>query len=574
LTERFPESLPSAYNARFMEETQFTPRLTPLHEDVVGGAARVLWILLGGVAIVLVITCANVANLFLVRAETRRKEMAVRSVLGAGRADLARHRLSETLLISCLACVLGVGVAWSGMRLLVQAAPAGIPRLSEISLRMPALLFALGVSLVLGVVFGVAPSRRGAPVLDLADMSRGTTPSARRRAVRNGLIVAQVALCFALLAGAGLLLRSFDRLTDVEPGFSPDGVLTFRVVLPYDRYPDADRSTTFDRILSERIEDLPGVVAVGAGASVPLGGVGGCTTVLPLAPARADQKSECLYPEYITPGYFRALDIPVQGHEPTWSEIQAGARVAVISASMARRFWGDTNVLGREIRVPDGFAEAYRIVGVVDDIRNEALDAPSLETIYVPLFPAPPWGRLGGPAFFVKTDLENPTTLVPAIRQALAELDASVPLVRPQSMHTIVVTSMGRLTFTATLLSVAAFMALMVGTVGIYGVVSYTVSQRRAEIGVRVALGAQGTQVRRMIIVETLRVALFGIVAGLLVALPLGRTLESLLYGVSPADPLTLGIVAVALLLVAAAAGWAPATLALRVDPLEALRSG
>jgi putative ABC transport system permease protein len=296
--------------------------------------------------------------------------------------------------------------------------------------------------------------------------------------------------------------------------------------------------------------------------------------VRPEAPVNPEQGEECIPVVYVSPGYLRALGIPVRGNEPAWPALEAGSRNAVISAGLARRFWGDVLAIDQHL-VVGGVEPPYRIVGIADDIRNDRLDALPVAVAYVPLLPEPQPGLVhNAPAVFVRTSLRDPMTLVPAIRHALAELDAGVPLNRPQSMSTIVAKSMGRLTFMATLLGVAALMALIVGTVGIYGVVSYTVSQRRTEIGVRVALGAHGTQVRRMVIAETLRVTLFGVLAGLLLAVPLGRTIESLLYGVSPADPIVLGGVAAVLLLVAAAAGWVPATRALRVDPLEALRSG
>ena len=573
LTARFPETLPTAYSDRFMRETGFAPELVALREDVIGGAAATLWLVLGAVTVVLLITCANVANLFLVRAEGRRREMVVRGVLGARARDLARHRLAETLLVTATAAVLGLGLAWAALRLLVRAAPSGIPRLPEVGLTPLEVAVALALALATGVLFGVLPS--GGPVARvLSDVGRSTTPSRRRRLVRNGLVVAQVAMGFALVSGAGLLLRSFARLTAVEPGFEPGGVLTFRLVLPPDRYPDTERTAAFYREFTALLEALPRVESAGAGTSLPLGGVDGCTAVRPEAPADPDQGGECLLIVYTTPGYLRTLRIPVQGRDPEWSELQSGVRGVVLSARLARRFWGEGDAVGRSI-VVGGATTAHAVSGVAADIANDALDRPPVDVLYVPLYPQPARGVVvNQPTFVVRTDLADPLALVPAVRRLLEDVDPRVPLVRAQRYDDIVASSMSRLTFMATLLATAALMALVIGAVGINGVVSYTVTQRNAEIGVRVALGAERGRVRRLVIGETLRVAALGILAGLALTLLLGRVVSTFLYGITPSDPVTLAGTGLVLAAVAALAGWVPAQRALGVDPVEALRAG
>jgi predicted permease len=574
LVRRFPETLPTAYSDRFMEETGYAPELVRLRDEVVGGSDRVLWILLGAVCVVLLITCANVANLFLVRADGRRREMTVRTVLGAGAADLARHRLAETLMVTSLAGLIGIALAWAGMRALVQIAPPGIPRLPEVGLTPNSVALALGLSLCIGIVFGLLPSGgRGAESRVLAEAGRSLTLSRGRRNVRNALVAAQIGLCFTLLAGAGVLLRSFAHLTAVEPGFETDGVLTFNLVLPSPLYPDAAATAVFYERLSQRIAALPGVSAAGGGTSLPLGGIPGCTGTTPVAPANPDQGGECLPVIFITPGYFEALGIAiVRGTAPDWTSLRAGARVAIPSAGLARYFWGSGDALDQAVIV-GGPAESF-VSGVAADLANDALDVPPVDVLYIPILP-PAYGAITVRqlSFVVKTTMRDPLALVPAVRTALRDIDPSVPLNRPQAMTDIVATSMSRLTFTATLLALAALMALIVGAVGIYGVISCTVSLRRAEIGIRVALGAHASHVRSLVLGETLRIALIGIVAGVGVTVVLGRFVASLLYGVRPVDPLTLAVVAGLLIVVAALAGWIPAMRARRVDPLEALRS-
>ncbi|MGD8277882.1 MAG: ABC transporter permease [Gemmatimonadota bacterium] len=573
LTERFPETLPTAYSERFMRETGFTPELIPLREEVIGNAAGALWLVLGAVGVVLLITCANVANLFLVRAEGRRREMAVRGVLGARTVDLARHRLAETLLVTGSATVLGLGLAAAAMRLLVRAAPSGLPRLQEVGLTPLEVAVAVALALATALLFGLQPAG-GHAARVLSDAGRSTTPSRRRRAVRNALVVVQVGMCFALLSGAGLLLRSFARLTAVEPGFRPDGVLTFGVVLPTDRYADVDRSAAFYRDFTARLESLPRVESAGAGTSLPLGGVDGCTGITPQSPANPDQGGECLPIVYSTPGYLRTLGIPVRGAYPDWSELDAGRREAVPSAGLARRFWGTGDPTGQQLRI--GGAELlHRVSGVANDIANDALDRPPVDVLYVPVFPQPAQRVVITQAtFVVRTDLPDPLTLVPTVRRLLSEVDPTIPLVRPRRYTDIVASSVSRTSFMATLLGTAALMALIIGAVGIYGVVSYAVSQRNAEIGVRVALGAERATVRRLVIGDTLRVAGAGIVLGLAVTLSAGRVVSSWLYDIAPTDSLTLLATGGLLTLVALLAGWLPARRALRVDPVEALRSG
>jgi predicted permease len=381
-------------------------------------------------------------------------------------------------------------------------------------------------------------------------------------------------MCFALLSGAGLLIRSFSRLTAVEPGFRPDGLLKFNLVLPPSRYPDAERTAAFYRDFSMRLESLPDVESAGAGTAVPLGGLGGCTGVEPLAPTDPEETGGCLIMVFVTPGYLRTLGIPVRGSFPDWSRLEAGNREAVLSAGLARRFWSDGDAVGRSFLL-NGTTEPHRVTGVANDIANDALDRPPVDVLYIPLFPQPSQGVLvNQPTFVVRTDRPDPLGVLPEIRRVLADMDPQVPLVRPRRYTDIVASSVSRQSFMATLLATAALMALIIGAVGIYGVVSYTVSQRSAKIGVRVALGAERRTVRRLVIGDTLRVAGTGIALGLALTLLSGRVVSAWLYDVAPSDPLTLAGTGALLTLVAVLAGWLPARRALGVDPVEALRAG
>jgi predicted permease len=571
LNERFAADMPTAYTASFMDESGFSPLVIPLHGEVVGGSARVLWILFGAVALVLAITCANVANLFLVRLEARRREIAIRSVLGASRGNLVRQLLVESMTLTAFAGCVGVMVAWAGVALIRRAAPLGLPRVAELGIGASAVLFAFGISILIGVMFGVAPGpgrSRGSEVL--SETGRGSTATRRTLIVRHGLIAVQIGLSFVLLSGAGLLLRSFQSLSRIDPGFEPRGVFVFRVVLPAEAYPDWDAQGALYRRVSERLAGLPSVERIGMTASLPLGGDTGCTGLEADGP---DGGGGCVRVTYVTPGYFAAAGIPVRGRDVMWTEIAAGARVAVISEALARRMFPGLDPIGRRVRasvIPDGW---HTIVGVAGDVSEGGLDDPASELAYLPVMPAQPaLGQALSMAVVMRTGLTEPTSLLPAVRSALADIDPRVPITRPGTMDAIIRSSMSRLTFMSTLLIAAALMAVLVGAVGIYGVVSYVVAQRRAEIGVRVALGARRAHVQSLIIGQSIAVAAAGIAAGLLLALALSGALRAYLFGVSAVDPLTLAAVAVILLGLAGLASHLPARRALRMDPVEALR--
>ncbi|HEU4586749.1 MAG TPA: ABC transporter permease [Gemmatimonadaceae bacterium] len=577
LTARFPEELPTAYSPGFMRDYHFTANVTPLRDAVVGDTSRTLWMILGAVALVLVIACANVANLFLVRLEGRRREMAVRTALGADRTHLAWHYLTESVLLTVAAGALGVALSWGAIRLLVTMAPSSIPRLAEIHLGWSSITFAAIISLATGTIFGLIPLRRsGVDVATLRENARGMTASRGRHTVRGTLVVAQVALAVVLLAAAGVMLRSFERLRSVRPGFDATGVIALDISLPFARYSDYRSTSAFYRDLQSRVASLPGVEAVGATRVLPLDGGGACT-VLFAKGATAPNKgaAPCIRYDYVTPGYFEAMGIALHGTPSAWNDVDGKHAGVVVSASLANRFWPGEDPVGREIN--NGSGDAYfRVAAVTGDVRIDDLRTPAPEIIYFPIVPAEGtvlWGSPSSMTLVVRVKSANPLSLVPSIRRTLAAIDPSIPIANARSMSDVVAKSMARLSFTMLLLGVAGVMALVLSAVGLYGVISYIVGERRGEIGVRMALGARAGEVGGMIMLQSVRLAAIGVAIGLLGAVAATRVLRSLLFEVSPTDPLTLVAVAVFLMLLAALASYAPARRAARVDPIEVLRA-
>jgi putative ABC transport system permease protein len=578
LTRQLPELFPQAYSSTFIASYNFRVAATPLQDAVVGSTGRVLWILLGAVALVFLIAAANVANLFLVRTEGRRRETAIRSALGAGRAHLAAHYLSESLILAIAAGALGLLLAQLGLRALLAAAPPELPRLDEVRLGWSAIAFAAGASLVAGLVFGLFPLVRARiDLTTLRDNARGTTASRRQHRVRSGLVIAQVALALVLLAAAGLLLRSFQELRTVRPGFDPHRAIAFDVALPWTTYRTYDATTRLHRALLPRLAAIPGVTSVGAGSGVPLDNFGGCSLIfVEDRPTPKGEEPPCVGNMVAAPGYFDALGIPVRGQRPAWGDIDGKTGAVVITKALADRYWPGESAIGKGIRPGGAQPPYYRVVGVTDDLRADGLDKPPVEAVFYPLEPIPGAGLWSPPrylSYIVRTQTDRPEALTSAIRAALAEVDATVPLARVRTLDAVVSQSMVRTSFTMMLLGVAAAMALVLSAVGMYGVISYVVGQRRGEIGIRMALGARVSQVSGMVVRQSMALAGIGVAIGIAGALATTRLLRAILFGVSPTDPLTLGGVAAVLLAIAAISSAAPARRAAKVDPVEALRS-
>ena len=582
LVWRIPEIYGDAQISRGMiKSAKLTVLAIPLRDDVVGKIERVLWLLLGSVSCILLIACANVANLFLVRAEGRQREVAVRTALGATRGDIARLFLGESVALALLGGLLGLALAWGGVRLLVRLRPEGIPRLEEIGVDGRVLLFTLLLSLLAGLLCGAfAALRYGTPslVLALKEGGRGGTAGRERHRARNVLVVSQVALALVVLVGSGLMVKSFWHLRGVSPGFAPGNVLTLRLDLPDADYPNSAANLRFLERLLERVRALPGVVSAATVYPMPLAGSdtnsGYTIEDFPLAP---DQVPPILGNAFVSPGYFQAMGIPViQGRVFDHLEPQRrGPDEVLVSRSLAEHFWPGRSPLGK--RLINGLADSkspwYTIVGVVGDVHGRTLEDKPIQTVYFPMV------RYGDKAAWAPSSFHlvvkgrtDPTTLAVPLRGVVRSLDPNLPISDVRPMREVVTRSMARTSFTMLLLVIAAAVALLLGSVGIYGVISFVVSQRTREIGVRMALGAKRDDISRMVLREGLGVTLLGIAIGLASALAVTRLMLALLFGVSPTDPGTLAAVPVLLAAVALVASWLPARRAAAVDPLEAIR--
>jgi predicted permease len=586
LTSQLPEQFPRAYSAGFMRDSRFGVLVTPLRDIVIGGMSHTLWILLGAVSIVLLIAFANVANLFLVRAEARRRETDIRLALGADRLHLASHHLAESTLLALLGGVLAVGLAYGAIRFLLILNPTSVPRLAELSLGWQAGVVALALSLGSGIALGLLPLTRLAlgrsDASTLREGGRTQTASRGQLSARSALVAAQMALAVVLLAAAGLMLRSFQRLRSVQPGFDASGVLTFEVSLPYTRYTVPVRGPgaylpvfQYHRELAERLAALPGVTSVGMTQALAMKDGDGCALVFVKGKSYARETAPCVGNVIAGPGYFSTLGIAVRGRVPTWADVEQQSGAVVVSKALAERMWPGEDPIGKELR-PNGIGDVwYRVVGVTGNVLTRGLDQPPSEIVYYPMVPmegAPLWFPPTHMTVVIRTRNADPLALGPAARRIVTALDREVPVANIQTMLAIVERSTARTTFAMLLLAVAGGMALVLSAVGIYGVISYTVNQRRPEIGVRMALGAQAVQVGRMVVAQSLRVAGVGIAIGLVGVFATTRVLRSLLFGVTPTDPATLAGVTLVLIALGAGAAYAPARRATRVDPVEVLR--
>jgi predicted permease len=554
-------------------------RVTPLRDTVVGEVQSLLWILLGSVACILLIACANVANLFLVRAEGRSREMAVRTALGASRGDVARLFLGESLALALAGGVLGLGLTWAGVRLLVRLRPPGLPRLEEIGVDGRVLLFTLLLSGFAGLFCGaVAALRFGspAPAPTLGEGGRGGTAGRVTLRARNLLVAVQVALALVLLVSSGLMVRSFWRLRGVDPGFDPRGVLTLRLDLPDADYRDPPAVFRFTDQLLDRVRALPGVAGAASVDALPMGGTDSSTGyVVEDFPQPPGQVLSMVSDGFVSPGYFQAMGIPViAGRAFARQDVDPAAKVVLVSRALAERLWPGKSPLGKRLAVGASSAPDWRtIIGVVGDVRVRGMAEPPQQRVYYPMLRAVDRGIWIPHGFsLVVKGKGDPARLAGPVREAVRSLDPNLAISDVRSLRELETRAIVRTTFTMLLLVIAAAVALLLGAVGIYGVISYVVSQRTREIGVRMALGARRQEISRMVLRDGLWIILAGVAAGLVAALAATRLLASLLYGVSPTDPWTFAAVPLLLVAVALLASWAPAQRASSVEPLEAIR--
>jgi putative ABC transport system permease protein len=551
-----------------------------MHRDVVKHARPTILALLGSVGFVLLIACANIANLLLVRASVREREIAVRAAMGSGRGRIIGQMLTESLVLAVGGGVLGVLLAWWGVRVILALSPGNLPRIESVGMNLQVLVFSAGVTLLAAVAFGLAPAFR-AVSSNLADALRdrgSDSGGVRGNKLRTGLVVSEVALSIVLLVGAGLMVRSFAELRRVDPGFDARNVVTFSAPVAFTKYYNSDARTRFYADLSSRLAAIPGVESVGGVAPLPLAGgdlysVGSYGRV-----GDSDDQYQANKADYraVMPGYFEAMDIElVAGRrlEPS-DNFPEALDVAMVDQKLAQRVFGSEDPLGKQI-VIDHFNEQtfsleripVQIVGVVTNVRSTSLAAEGRETIYVPYFLS---------AFFPVTytirTVTTPETLVPLIRSEIQEMDPDVPVASLATLDSYVSSAMSQTRFVLALIGLFAGLALVLASLGLYGVISYSARQRTRELGVRIAFGATDRDVLRLVLVQGLVLAAGGILIGLAASVPLTRVVRSLLVGVSTLDPATFAVVPIVLLAVAAVAAYLPARRASTVDPVEALR--
>ena len=586
LTARFSEEFPGAYDAEFMEEWGFTTRVEPLHDVVIGSFDRVLWTLVAGVALVLLIALANAANLFLLRAEVRRDELAVRVAHGASRGRLARDAWIDALVVCGAAVVVAILLSSLALTLPGRIAAGAIPRFDEIEFgwRMAGLAAALG--LIASAVVGPLP-----PLLARIDLTmlreggQSHTASAGRQTVRRFLVGGQVAVALMLLVAAGLMIRSLDRLTGQDPGFERTQLLAFQVPLPAMRYGDTDASARFYRDLMQRLVALPEVSAAGGATALPFRRPDGCfATYSDESPVPPGEPPACVTVMAATPGYLEALGASMErGRPATWREVEAGTADVVVTRSTADRIWPGQEAVGRSIRGYGwGDAPRYRVAGVVADIRSDGLDAEPLRAVFLPIRPlagmnldwGPFWGAERELHVVLRTSAESPESLVPAIRAILNEMDPGVAPGVFETMSSLIARSesVARTSLLMLLLGLAGALALFLCAVGLYGVVSYFVQERTREIGLRIALGGRTHVVVGSVLRQVVGIAAVGVAVGLVGSVLGTRLLGALLFEIQPNDPLTLAAAVLVLLGVTGVAAWRPATRATRIDPAIALR--
>jgi putative ABC transport system permease protein len=552
--------------------------IEPLDSVVLGPIRPALLMLLGAVSLVLLVACANVANLLLARGAARRREVAVRTALGAGGARLARQFLVESLLLTFAAAALGIGVAEAGLRALLSLAPAAIPRIADATIDLRVLTVTLAVSTGVSLLFGLVPTLQARHV-DLQSALKGGgghggSAGRERRRMRSALVVAELALAVILVVGAGLLIKSFWQLQQIDPGFTAGGVMKAEYNLPqsrypidFDRWPDFSEQHAFTRALLERAQALPGVEAAAIGGNHPLDA--GFTNSFAIVGREAEADA---WPEIsvrsVTPGYFETVGIPlIRGRLFRDADGTFDPAVAVINEASARRFFGDRDPLGAEIRL---FGTPRPIVGVVGNEHFHGLtEAPPLG-LYLPLAQLP---RTNGAAVLLARTAGDPRQLAGLLRRAIAAEDPALAVFGVEPLTETVSRSIAERRFTMLVLGIFAAVALTLAAIGIYGVLSYTVTQRTAELGIRMALGADPGGLRRLVVGGGLALASTGVAVGLVGAWILSRMLESLLFGVAPTDPAVFATVAALLLAVAALASYLPARRAARVDPMVALRT-
>lgn len=559
----------------------YTTTVLPLHDAVVGDTRTTLWVLFGATGLLLLVACVNVVNLLLSRMADRGQEIALRTALGAGRARLSRQLLTESLVLAGMGAVFGVLLAAVGMDLLVAFGPDDLPRLDEAQMDGRVLFVTFVATCLTGLLFGLAPVLRLGSTdvrASLQDGSRGSTGGRGGERIRSLLVVAQVAVAVVLVVGAGLMSRSFIELLDTKPGFDATNMLTLRVDLPSGAYRDLQRVSDFHAGLVTEMERLPGVKSVAATATLPFGReipfLGNFSVRDRVVPEQGEEPRA--HYRQISPGYFGTMGIEVvSGREFDVLDDNASRGVAVVNESLARRYFANEDPIGKVIDgLPPHVAlggflvESFEIVGVVQDVKYFGLATPSEPSLYLPVAQAP-FRRM---SFTLRTSAD-PESLMASVRQVVRAADPTVPVSQVSTLSSILATSVARERFSMSLLVLFAGVALVLAAIGVYGVISYGVSQRRGELGIRIALGAEPEDILRLVLIDGARLSLAGVALGLVAASLLSRVIASQLYLVSPTDPATYASVGVILTLVALTAAYLPARRTSKMDPVVALQA-
>jgi putative ABC transport system permease protein len=575
--------VPPGFGRQLFENARFGPKVQPLKQEVVGDIGKVLWVLMGTIGLVLLIACANVANLLLVRAEGRQQELAIRAALGAGWGTIAREMLLESLTLAVLGGLIGTALAYAALRILIARGPATLPRLSEIGMDPLVLIFSLVVSLLSGLLFGLIPViKYPTPRVAAALRAGGRTlsQSRERHRARNTLVVVQVALALILLIGSGLMIRTFYALRNVDPGFTgPRSLQVLRIWIPDMQVKEAENVMRMQQQMMEKLASIPGVASVALTSGAPMEGFNSNDLVYAEDKTyAAGQIPPIRRFRFISPGYFQTTGTNlIAGRDFTWTDLYDKRQVAMVSENMAREMWGEPGAaLGKRIRSAP--SNPWReIVGVVRDVYDDGVQQKPPAMVYWPALMDNFWGdsprATRGAALIIRTGRAATDGFLTESRQAIWSVNSNLPIFLVRTIGDLYDQSMARTSFTLLMLAIAGLMALVLGVVGIYGVIAYSVSQRTREIGIRMALGAHPSGLKQMFVRHGLLLAGIGAAIGLAGAAGLTRAMTSLLFGVTALDPVTYCGVPVLLLAAAALASYLPARRATAIDPVEALRA-
>jgi len=574
---------PEGFSLKLFEEARLGPNVRPLKQDVIGDVGNALWVLMGSIGLVLLIACANVANLLLVRVEGRRQELAIRAALGAGPGRIAAELLMESLTLGVLGGVMGLGLAYGALRVLVAVAPAGLPRINEIGVDGPVLLFTLLISLLASVLFAFIPILKYAGThlsTGIREGGRTLSQSKEHHRARSTLVVVQVALALVLLICSGLMIRTFRALTLVNPGFvAPAQLQTFRISIPEAQVKEEERVLRMEEEILHKIAAIPGVFSVAINTRVPMSGGGWHDPIFPEDRSLAEGQLPPLRNfHFISPGFLQTLGTPlIAGRDLTWEDAYKKLPVALVSEDLAREYWHEpAAALGKRIR-PSTKDDWREIVGVVGNAYYDGVNKPATSSVYWPLlldrFAGDPTHVSRDVAFFVRCSRAGSENFLTDVRQAVWAVNANLPLADVHTQDFLYRKSMARTSFILIMLGVAGSMALLLGVVGIYGVIAYSVSQRTREIGIRMALGAQPQTLTGIFVRHGLSLTALGVVIGLAAAFAVMRLMSSLLFKVSPADPMAYGGASAGLIVTALLASYLPSRRAATVDPVEALRA-